>query len=334
MSIHDISAAFIGCGKTARFHADVLGYLGVSITAVCGSGPSSRNASLFAESYSVPHIFPDWRALLSETRSDAIWVVTPWNETGDLLTEIAIDGRPALVEKPLATTSKRIWDVIDLLEKGSGRQFNIVCGMNRRHYDFIPQLKTALAQEQLRCIAVTIAEQTRYRKDDIAKIRGLWLHSAIHEIDLLYYLLGEMRVKNTYREFNEELGYLASLNALLESVDWGIPIFLMANWDSSERKSILIETSEKTIKISPIETMTISEGLERTNPTSSNTIARFVPNQLLYAETSSDFKPGFLNQARSFLEAVDQGDLAKYSYLSMHDAYIVTRLIEDLTQLS
>ena len=107
------SVGFIGCGQVSHFHADVLVELGCEIRAVCGGGPDSENAQLFADKYEVPLIFDGFRELLNSRECDLLWVVTPWDVTENLLIDLLEDGRPVMVEKPLATSSRKLAAILD-----------------------------------------------------------------------------------------------------------------------------------------------------------------------------------------------------------------------------
>jgi predicted dehydrogenase len=204
--------------------------------------------------------------------------------------------------------------------------------MNRRHYDFIGYLRSQLSDRFcVRFVQVNISEQSKvYDLSDATesnRVQNLWLSSSIHELDLLLYLFGDLALKHIYRRRDKSSGWLTSINAVLESTA-GFPVFLTSNWNSSESKSILIETEDRTFRLGPIEVLSVSEGLARIEPTPETPTATYVPNEVHRVETDRTHKPGFLNQASDFLEAARTKALGRVSRVSVEDALRVTRLTE------
>ncbi len=69
------------------------------ITAVCGR--DLARAQTVAETWAVPHVYNDWRAMLGSGEIDAVIIATP-NETHYEISMAALDrGLPVLCEKPL-----------------------------------------------------------------------------------------------------------------------------------------------------------------------------------------------------------------------------------------
>lgn len=322
------NAAFIGCGKVSHFHADVLRFLNVDIEGVCGGSPDSISATSFAERHHAGHVYPDYRKLLADSDADYLWVVAPWDVTETLLDALLSDGRPALVEKPLATTSSKLDRILQEVH-----QFNLYCGMNRRHYDHVESLRRNLSSSSIRFVQTTLSEQTLiYDTSDpqeANRVQNLWLNSSIHELDLLLHLFGNLSVDRVYRRRDESSGWLTSVNAVLTASD-GFPVFITANWNSSEAKSILVETTDRTYRLGPIEMMSVCQGLRRSEPTPESPIATYGPNVIERIDTDRTFKPGFLNQTREFLDVADSGSLDAVSRASVKDAHRVTCLIEEL----
>jgi len=111
----DIRAAIIGCGKPPKekgatghgmAHAHVQGYQaleGVKVVAACDLVP--ENAKAYAEQYSIPATYTDFKAMIEKERPDIVSIST-WPHTHkDLVIGSAKAGARAIhCEKPMAHT--------------------------------------------------------------------------------------------------------------------------------------------------------------------------------------------------------------------------------------
>ena len=96
--------AFIGCGKIAHCHADVIKHLGHTIEAVIAR-PGSVNIDAFAEKYAVGKKIYGIEGFLkywgeSDNATDCILVSTPWDVTESVLKQLLSLGVPLMSEKP------------------------------------------------------------------------------------------------------------------------------------------------------------------------------------------------------------------------------------------
>src|SRR3989338_10325808 len=133
-----IRIGFIGCGKMADFHAQVLRHLGVKIWSVCGATPDGH-AKAFAKRYNIPKIYPNAKALLNGEKVDAFWVVASWHALEGLLMPAIKTNIPCFFEKPVALRSNHLQKIV----QKNGRQLRkVLIGYNRRFYDFIPKIKS------------------------------------------------------------------------------------------------------------------------------------------------------------------------------------------------
>ncbi len=121
---------FIGCGLIAHFHADVFKELGVNIFAVSARDNSS-NLIPFAEKFGIGNRYTNWETMVEKESLDVLWVMASWDQMDSLLIPLIKTGIPLFLEKPIALSSKRIHDAIDIhLQKNQ----YIQVGYNRRFY--------------------------------------------------------------------------------------------------------------------------------------------------------------------------------------------------------
>ncbi len=81
-----INFAFIGCGKVAGFHADVINALGHRISSV-SARKNSSNIEKFANDFSAGNTFDSWEAMLENDNPDAIIVAVSWDQTEHIIEE-------------------------------------------------------------------------------------------------------------------------------------------------------------------------------------------------------------------------------------------------------
>src|SRR5690349_7926872 len=97
-----VRTALVGCGKVGHTHAGALRALAeADFVAVCDALP--ERAAAFAARYGV-RPYTDLRALLDETRVEAVLVATPHPLHAAPAVLAAQAGAHVLVEKPLAAS--------------------------------------------------------------------------------------------------------------------------------------------------------------------------------------------------------------------------------------
>lgn len=297
---YNLKIGIIGCGSIARLHADVLKHIGCDIV-VASDIVYSDKVKEFCKSYSIGEFINNWSQLFSK-ELDALWVTASWNAIDEMLFPILASGIPVFFEKPVALSSKKINEAIDTYPQSLKRT---QIGYNRRFYDFIPEIKTLLTTMNISAIELHIPESVSgLNNDDLQKV--LFLQNSSHVVDLLFYLLGEkpLTVQNMKRDKDKNglpMGYSGLL--LTES---GIPVHLMASWNSPCNFGIRFHSPGQLVELLPIETARIYDGFEIIEPTQQNPIRRYKPKvikEFFIDKMSARFKPGFLNQAINFIDS-------------------------------
>jgi predicted dehydrogenase len=298
---NSLRIGIIGCGAIARFHADAIKALGLEIQ--CAADVvESEPVKAFCAKYGVKKFYLDWREMMAKEKLDALWVTASWNVVDQLLMPVLACKVPVFFEKPVSLSAERIQEAI----AGHPAMVNKVqVGYNRRFYDFVPQIKDILSQANIKSIEVHIPESTSGIKDPHL-LNHLFLQNSSHVADLLFYLLdtADIKVQKIIRHRDPNDGRLKGYNGLLLT-DEGVPVHLMANWNSPVNFGLKFHLDDTLVELLPVETATIYQGFEVIEPTEQNPIRRYKPKikeQFFIDEVSAKFKPGFLKQAINFVD--------------------------------
>lgn len=320
--------SFVGCGKVAHFHIQVLQHLGLKVVSVCGR-ENSENAKSFARQYSICRVYPSWQELLSNEKPDAFWIILDWKQIHHLLTPFIERGIPCFFEKPVALTSERIQEAIHIRDKYKTK---VLIGYNRRFYDFIAEVKDFIASHKVLAAEVHISEFIRRytEQNDFEKMKNLWIYNSSHVLDLLYYLIGDVEISLLYKKNDENIGLPTSFNGMLRSVKYNFPIHLVANWDTPGNFEIIFYCKEYLLKLSPLERMHIYYGMQISEPTLQCPIRIFSPTLVRQVYVDTRFKPGFLQQAQNFIDTCILGKYQNSRGATLEDALKITSLCEKI----
>lgn len=319
-----LSFAFIGCGNAARFHADVLSGLNRRIIAV-SARKQSPHIVAFAKEYQVPYIYDNWQKMLAQEKPDALIVAVSWDQTEKIIEDVIKSGIPCLIEKPVALSSKKLIEIISATEKFNQ---NVLVGYNRRFYDFIPRLKEAVESGGLISVDLNMPEAV----DSIVKtysrdiVDHILLYMSSHWLDLLMYLIGDMRIDYLHRGGSDAVH--RAYNGMLYSTRYDVPVHLKANFNAPDRISITFNFKDTIYKLCPIEVLTIYKGMERIDVDGKNKIRRYTPKVFETHEVSADYKPGFYSQMDNFIETCVRRSRPNERGCTLDDALRVARLCE------
>ncbi len=319
-----MNVGFIGCGRIAHFHADVFKKLGVNIVAVA-SREHSSNLSQFAERYMINKKYTDWEKMVEKEHLDALWVMASWDQMDSLLIPLIKTSIPLFLEKPIALCSKRIRDAIKI---HAGIDQYIQVGYNRRFYPFVEKIKSVISNGELRSVLVEIPESINLNNKKL--VSKLWLVNSSHVIDLLAYIIGPSTVK--YKKHKSLSGnpYPSSFNAILET-DNGIPVHLIAEWNSSNNFGITFFVDNKRIMLKPLETAVVYEGYDLTEPTKARPIREYNPKLINSYNCDDKFKPGFYEQLNYFLENYKSSN-EEIKHADLNQCLYLTLLVEKLLE--
>ncbi|MBD1544548.1 Gfo/Idh/MocA family oxidoreductase [Arthrobacter sp. IA7] len=192
------TAAVIGCGDVSTVHFEAVAKLdGAALVAVCDADPQ-RLASAMA-TWGVPG-YADHLALIEAVKPDVVHICTPHDHHAAVAVDCLERGVNVIVEKPLAHT---LAEGRRLVEAASaGRAKIAVCFQNR--YNATSQAMHALLSTgELGAVTGASATVMWQRSAEYYQNRpwrgtwaggggGLLMNQAIHTVDLLQWLVGDV----------------------------------------------------------------------------------------------------------------------------------------------
>lgn len=192
------TAVIIGCGDVSVIHTEALATMAdTTIVAVCDTDPQRLAAA--ADHHDVPG-FTDHQTLLQTLRPDVAHICTPHHQHASLASDFLEHGVNVIVEKPLAHTVSEGQRLISVAERSTAKI--AVCFQNR--YNTTAQAMHALLSSgELGQVLGGSATVLWHRTADYYRDRpwrgtwaggggGLLMNQAIHTVDLLQWLLGDV----------------------------------------------------------------------------------------------------------------------------------------------
>lgn len=294
-----VKFAFIGCGKIAHCHADVIRHLGHMIEAVVAR-PGSANINGFAEKYTVDKKIYGIEGFLeyldgSDSAIDCILVCTPWDVTEGVLRQLLSLGVPVMSEKPAVLSFAGLEYLKEKCEMG-----NLFVAYNRRFYDFVPYLKKLVDNETCVCVDILSAEPFEMITADkgYGKKAGEYMPYIVtsHTIDLMFYMFGNIELKDVVNiTRNGRNSWVCDLYAS----KYRFPIQMKILMDCPQNSYLKIFFEKKVVQMCPFEKIMVYNDLERKENQGK---ATYIPVVETEWHTEDTFKPGFLNQMNYFIE--------------------------------
>ena len=296
---HIFDFSFIGCGEIAKYHADVILSLGHNISSV-SSRPNSKNIQSFSKKYKIRKQYDDFhRMISSESNIDAIILCTPWDQTQNIIYDVACYSIPVLVEKPISLDSVNLKNTIYKLGDLAN---NILVAYNRRFYDFIHLLKNEIQINKLLSVQVNCPENSKYLLDKYFNMNNnIIKYMTSHWLDLLFYLNGKIEIDKIYKNINKK-GFIYSYNGLLKFVNCNTPVHYQSNYNNPQNVSLSFSFIDSYWLLSPVEILSIYKKLELIHPTKDYPIRKYVPKLDKRIHTNLEYKPGFYSQMIYFIE--------------------------------
>ncbi|MDN5797970.1 MAG: Gfo/Idh/MocA family oxidoreductase [Intrasporangium sp.] len=191
-------AAVVGCGDVATVHLEAIDAIdGIELVALCDRDPDALARA--AAGQDVPG-FADVEAMIRQTRPDVVHVCTPHDEHVPVALAALATGTSVLVEKPLAHVMTAAEQLVRAAEDSSVKIG--VCLQNR--YNTTSQAaRTVLDSGELGRVIGATATVMWTRTPDYYRAKpwrgrweraggGLLINQALHTIDLLQWLIGDV----------------------------------------------------------------------------------------------------------------------------------------------
>jgi len=318
--------SILGAGAIAQFHIESLRRAGFDVVSAASS-KNSRSIRGFCEKNNIEEYYADPQDLLSSQDWDALLIATPVSCAADYARQVASDGRPALIEKPVALSSESLNDL--------RHAKNIVVAFNRRNYSTSLYAREYLKKNPGNSVLKVSVPETSVMPHDVA-VDGLTFpyyvyENSVHVFDLIRFLSGDISWKHSIRNVHAKLACSSvSASGLTSSGD---ALLLDMVFDAPQNFSIDIVSSSDCLSLKPIEVLVHYSGMDICEPSEEMPIRLYKPNifSKVIEETDDGMKPGFLRQAQEFYNFVCSGD--KGNLATLDDAYVAMCSIETLGNL-
>ena len=115
-----IRMAVIGAGVWGETHASIYNeHPFAEMVAICDLNGSK--AQVVAEKYGIPEVYSDYKEMLKKSSCDAVAIVTPDFLHAEIAIACVNAGKHILIEKPLATTKKDVFEIVEVIRKSKIR---------------------------------------------------------------------------------------------------------------------------------------------------------------------------------------------------------------------
>jgi predicted dehydrogenase len=322
-----LRVGLVGVGAISDWHVRAVRAVGMDVTAV-STRPGSERLRDFASRHAIADVSDGWREMLARDGAfDALVIATHTDATPDVLEASLPLGIPILVEKPVA------WNSARLATLASRAHPKVIVGYNRRFYRPVREARREARSDGPLLAQATVPEdiESPSGDDPQADYMRPFFENSCHGIDLLRFLLGDLRVDSA-RRLQTPGGALAGIAATL-STERGDVVSFLGNWGAPANFGISLFRSGRRFDLVPFETATLYEGMGVIEPQAGSTVRRYVPRQterIELEEVDRTEKPGFVAQAAA-LKQLAQGGLAPSEAATLEDARAAVALCEALS---
>jgi predicted dehydrogenase len=109
-----LNLAIVGCGDIAGYMAQVSRLAPQIVLSACCDRDEER-AHGFARRHRIPQVFTDYRELLDQAKTDAVYLAVPHHLHYEMILAAVEAGKPVLVEKPITRTLAEGTKLVDAL---------------------------------------------------------------------------------------------------------------------------------------------------------------------------------------------------------------------------
>lgn len=302
-----MKAIIIGFGKIAIEHQKVFQYLGVEIVASINRSEEGR---ALAQQHGVEQTFSSLSEI-ADFDFDFFIICTSFQNNFSVVKEALLFQKPIFLEKPPAVS---LSDFKELLGMKFSRQL-IYLGFNRRHYPSFNKAISLLKEknEELVSISVQWSERYEFIRSKYGELsKKYFFANSIHAIDLLNYFGGAVgdytfvsSKKNDPFKDLMLVGESKSQVMLGLSLSWYAPVRWKVEFVGSAGSRYICEPIEKLFEV------------------------RNGFNLEEISLNDSDFKAGFLEQAKNFLMDIEDFSSSPHSLVS---ALKSMEMCEEITQ--
>ncbi len=315
----------IGAGKIVPFHLEAAIEAGFSLQSIVAT-KNSTNAKHISEEFNFKKCFSDLSGFKSGFNElDAILIASEASTLLPILSEVASEGLPILIEKPIFTERAQL--------NLAGNVVNpekIFVGYNRRFYRTILEIKNFITDNPLAIVKFSIPELSGARLNSSESIKKTLVENAVHMLDLAQYFFGTNALSlNKLDEATVKSDYIR--------VSFSDDNFKYCElfFGYSDNYAIEVLANGKRVQIKPLEILKIYDEMEVLQPDRNFQFKRYLPK--VSSEISgqvienSEFKPGFELMHKEFINFA-QG-VPSTTAASLNDAINVSAFAMGLQDL-
>ena len=284
-----VKIAFIGAGIISEEHIKVISQ--ISDFELCGIYSRSIEKSItLSNKYNIKHVCKSIYELYDNTKADVVIVSVPILALKEVATEVFKYPWTSLLEKPIGYNKIEFECILQCAQVNNS---NVFVALNRRSYGSINYVLNEIHDiDEKRIIHILdqedIIQQRRNGVDELI-LENYMFANSVHLIDLfLLFGRGDIIDIQNVISWNKKLPNYVLSKIHFSSGDIGI---YEAIWNAPGPWSLSINTRVARFELRPLEVAyKLSAG-------------KRIP-EVLYKEDSSEFKPGFMNQAINLNKAM------------------------------
>jgi predicted dehydrogenase len=188
LSLSTVNVALIGAGGMATgFHYPSLAEMDdVNLVGICDFFP--EKAAEAANSFGIPKTYTDYRAMLDETKPDAVYALMPPHHVFDVAVDVLKRKHHLFIEKPPGLTA---FQNRELARHARGNGVSAMCGFQRRHVPLINGLRKRVeAKGPIHTAVVTFVKYSIPMNGYYDGAIDILSCDAVHAVDTLRHLCG------------------------------------------------------------------------------------------------------------------------------------------------
>lgn len=277
---------FVGAGAIAKSHLDAFRLAGAEVAGICTRSLSGQS---FCSENQIPFFSQDLSSLLQQAKPNAVVCLTQPSSYPQVLEIVQNQQLPVFLEKPIAYNSQQAKNLQKLLPK--------LCfvGLNRRFYSGVRELREEIHSSKDLFVQLYLPERQKdFAHCDELTRKNWHILNGVHGLDLLTHLAG-FPTEVLLQESWGSLSYtdLPRVHTAFFRTSRGHRVSFMNHFDAAGGWRLHFFFPQKEVIFSPFEETRIRtlKGIE----------------VLAAGESDKLAKPGFLLQAKSFLDGVKQG---------------------------
>jgi UDP-N-acetylglucosamine 3-dehydrogenase len=238
-----LGVAIIGAGFWGKNHARVLSELShAKLVAICDT--ESEQLSTLSTAYRVPY-YLKLNSLLARDDVDAVTICTPTVTHYTIALEVLEANKHLLIEKPMTST---VEEAESLIREAESRDLTLSVGFIERFNPAVRYLKQLMDEGKLGKVLLTLARRVSRWPERVGDV-GVIKDSAIHDIDVMRYILGD-EVASVYAKTGSYQHRFEDWAEIMLQFKRGELGFIDANWLTPRKIRTLITTgSEATATI-------------------------------------------------------------------------------------